>query len=144
MKKAQVESIGLVIIVALLAFIFVFVLQISTKPEQDTLNSRYLQIRADNLRSSLLKTNICQDTSIKDELVNCNDFSFSQCDNINCDKLKDTVKEIIENSLNATKGYKFESGSIVIEKNFNLCNNVYTAAKEPIPNSNLEITLSLC
>ena len=146
MKKAQVETMGLVIIVALLAFILVFVLQSLAEPAQNTLQARYLQLNADNLRSTILKTTLCQDTSLKDEIINCNEFDYAKCENLNpnCkDKLGNIVKEIIENSLQA-KNYKFEAGEIKIEKNFNSCKNIYKAVQEPIPDSDIKINLGIC
>ena len=138
---------GLVIIVVLLAFILVFVLQVMNKPQENMIFRSYMQLNADNLRSTILKTNACSGVSIKEELLICNDFAVTRCTNSNCNNLKINVQKIIENSLNVTKNYKFTAGNIVIEKNFNLCentNNIYTAVKEPIPNSNVEINLAIC
>ena len=143
MKKAQVETIGLVVIVALLAFILVFVLQISLQPKQNTLQSRYMQLNADNLRSSLLKTTLCQDTNLREEILSCNDFSQPTCSNLNsCEDLENTIKTIIENSLNVTRNYKFEAGNILVSKG--TCKNTFTATQEPIPNSNIVIKLEIC
>ena len=74
-KKAQMETMGLVIIVVILAFVLIFVLQIITKPEQNNLQDQYLQLQANNLRNMILKTTLCQDTTIKDEILNC-EFNF--------------------------------------------------------------------
>lgn len=144
MKKAQVETIGLVVIVALLAFIFIFVLQIQTKPDDNSLNTRYLQLNADNLRSVILKTNICSNVDIRKEIIGCNNFQETTCTNINCNELNDIIEIIIENSLNITKNYKFEAGNILVEKNFDNCKDVYAAASEPIPNSDIKVKLEIC
>ena len=147
MKKAQIETMGLVIIVALLAFILVFVLQVMNKPQDNMIFQSYMQLNADNLRSTILKTNACHGVSIREEILSCNDFSVTECSNLNCNDFKNNVQKIIENSLNVTKNYKFTAGNIIIEKNFNLCkdaNNIYAAVKEPIPNSNIEISLAIC
>ena len=147
MRKAQIETMGLVIIVALLAFILVFVLQVMNKPQDNMIFQSYMQLNADNLRSTILKTNACPGVNVREEILSCNDFSVTECSNLNCNDLKINVQKIIENSLNVTKNYKFTAGNIVIEKNFNLCkstNSIYTAVKEPIPNSNVEISLSIC
>ena len=142
MKKAQVETIGLVIIVALLAFILVFVLQGLAKPIQDNLNLRYLQLNADNLRSVILKTNVCE-LSIKDEIINCNNLNEVQCNNLqNCNELNNVIKEIIENSLNTTKNYKFKAGNILVEKG--TCRNVISSSSEPIPNNDINVVIEIC
>jgi len=143
MKKAQIETIGLVIIVALLAFILVFALQISAKPSPNTLQTRYLQLNADNLRSSILKTTICPGISIRDEIVSCNNFNVPRCPNLNtCDNLKNEIKLIIENSLNVTRNYKFEGGNILTSEG--TCTSKITAVQEPIPYSNINIKLEIC
>mgnify|MGYP001613038717 CR=1 FL=1 len=144
MKKAQIETMGLVIIVVLLAFILVFVLQLLSNPENNYLNDRYLQLNSDNLRRTILKTNLCSGVNIKDELVNCNDFNLLKCSNLNnCNDLNKIIKTIIENSLNITKNYKFTAGNILVEKG--ICKNkLYNSASEPIPYSTLNVTLGIC
>ena len=143
MKKAQIETMGLVIIVALLAFILVFVLQILAKPSPSNLNTRYLQLNADNLRSSILKTTICENVNIKDEILNCNDFNDVQCDNLqDCNALKNVIKTIIEDSLNVTRSYEFKAGNVLLKEG--TCTNVYAAASEPIPYSEINVMLSIC
>ena len=141
MKKAQIETMGLVIIVTLLAFILVFVLQINSKPNQNGINDHYLQLNADNLRSTILKTSLCEDSNIKDELVSCNNFDRTSCETT-CNELKDTIKLIIMNSLNTTRNYKFMAGNFLLEKG--TCKNVYASASEPIPNSEVNIKLEVC
>ena len=142
MKKSQIETIGLVVIVVLIAFILIFVLQISNKPSNTNLNDRYLQLNADNLRSTLLKTNLCNNVNVRDEILTCNQNSFTTCNNINCNELNNIIKKIIEDSLNVTRNYKFEVGNILLEKGS--CKNVYAASSEPIPYSNLKITFEIC
>lgn len=143
MKKAQVETMGLVIIVALLAFILVFVLQIIAKPSPSNLNTRYMQLNADNLRGSILKTTICEDVNVRDEILSCNDFNDVQCSNLqDCNELKNVIKTIIENSLNVTRSYEFKAGEILLKKG--TCANVYAAASEPIPYSEINVMLSIC
>ncbi len=149
MKKGQAETIGLVVIVALLAFILVFVLQINFKNDVTKLNSRYFQLQADNLRSTILKQDLCSDVNlgdlnIQDEIVNCNNgypvCFFSDCKT----ELKDKIRKIIEKSLFA-KRYSFEAGEIKVEKNFDKCGNeTYTAVEQPIYNADFTIKLKLC
>lgn len=140
-KKAQVETLGLVIIVAIIAFVFVIAL-IFTSKQQPSLNQDYLKLKADNLRSTISKTTICQDTNIRDEIVSCNDLSITQCENINCNELENIIKKIIDDSLNLTNNYKFEAGNILIKKE--PCANIFTSTSELIPYSNVNITLALC
>ena len=68
LRKGQVETIGLVVIVILLIFIGIFALSFSIKEKE--VNEDILTLKANSLRSSLLKTTICNIT-IKEELGNC-------------------------------------------------------------------------
>jgi|SRR3989344_5442805 len=145
MKKAQLETMGLVVIIVLLAFILIFVLQIMVNSESNSLNSRYLQLNADNLRSSILKTNVCTEISLRDEIISCNTFNNVQCNALqNCNSLNNLIRKMIEDSLNATRKYKFTAGNILVEKNFNLCKDIYASVSEPIPLSDINITLAIC
>lgn len=140
-KKAQVETLGLVIIVAIIAFIFVIALIFASR-QQPNLNQDYLKLKADNLRSTISKTTICQDTNIRDEIVSCNDLAITQCENINCNELQNIIKKIIDDSLNLTNNYKFEAGNILIKKE--PCGNIFTSTSELVPYSDINITLALC
>ena len=138
LRKSQTEIIGLVIIVALLAFILIFVLVINSK-QDSSLKNDYLQLNADNLRSTLLKADACKDYSIKDEIIICNEFQNSNCFS-DCDKVNNLIKKIIENSLK--NNYKFEAGNIKLSKGS--CLEKITASKQPLPYSNVEVSLELC
>ena len=148
MKKAQMETIGLVVIVTLLAFIFIFVLQNSAKQDLTKFNSRYSQLNADNLRSTILKTTICSDVDIEKEISNCICYGSGLCFSTNCkNELEKTIKEIIKNSMNITKSYSFTVRSnqeIKLEIKSGTCKNVYSASSQSIPYSDLKINLNLC
>ena len=148
MKKAQMETIGLVVIVTLLAFIFIFVLQNSAKQDLTKFNSRYSQLNADNLRSTILKTTICSDVDIEKEISNCIGYGSGLCFSTNCkNELEKTIKEIIKNSMNITKSYSFTVRSnqeIKLEIKSGTCKNVYSASSQLIPYSDLKINLNLC
>ena len=102
LKKAQIETLGLVVIIIILAFALIFALQFILKNDSSKLNERYLQLNADNLRNTVLKTTI-NGNSIKDEIVFCNN-------NQNCDELNLIIKEIIESSIK--NNYEFNAGVI--------------------------------
>ena len=138
-KKSQIETMGFVIIVILIAFIFIISLFFITKPKA-SLNEDYLKLNADNLRSTILKTNICQNASIKDEIINCNSGFFS-CDNINsCQDLNNVIKDIIESSVR--NNYEFSVGNIVVKKD--VCKEVQASSTQPLANTNIEVSLKLC
>src|SRR3989344_2069864 len=138
-KKSQIETIGLVIIVILIAFIFIISLFFITKPRA-SLNENYLKLNADNLRSTILKTNLCQNISIKDEIINCNS-GFFLCNNLNsCQDLNNVIKDIIENSVR--NNYEFSAGNIVVKKD--ICREVQASSIQPLANTNIEVSLKLC
>ena len=138
-KKSQIETIGLVIIVILIAFIFIISLFFITKPRA-SLNENYLKLNADNLRSTILKTNLCQNISIKDEIINCNS-GFFLCNNLNsCQDLNNVIKDIIENSVR--NNYEFSAGNIVVKKD--ICREVQASSIKPLANTNIEVSLKLC
>ena len=93
MRKGQTETVGLVIIVILLIFIAIFALSFSIKPKQE--NDDILKLKANALRASVLKTNLCGSVSVKDELENCID-GYNEC--IDCGELSSEVVNIIKNS----------------------------------------------
>src|SRR3989344_4154924 len=105
LKKAQIETMGLVIIVVIIAFAFIFALQFINKND-NKLNERNLQLNADNLRSTILKTNI-NTCNIKDEIISCNNFNTPICLE-NCEELNLIIKEIIEKSIE--NNYEFAAG----------------------------------
>ena len=138
-KKSQIETMGLVIIVILIAFIFITSLFFITKPRA-SLNENYLKLNADNLRSTILKTNLCQNISIKDEIINCNS-GFFLCDNLNgCQDLNNVIKEIIESSVR--NNYEFSAGNVVVKKD--VCSEVQASSIQPLANTNIEVRLKLC
>ena len=139
LKKSQIEAMGLVIIIAILSFVLIFALQFINKEKDNKLNERYMQLNADNLRSVILKTTINK-CNIKDEIVNCNSGN-SLCFE-NCDKLKEIIKEIIENSVK--NNYEFNAGNINLVKGNCLNENIQTSSIEPIAQTEIKIDLKLC
>src|SRR3989344_1761960 len=78
LKKAQVETVGLVIIVIIITFALIFGLQFMTRDKGNELNERYLQLNADNMRSVIMKTTI-NNCNIKDEIINYETFDDVAC-----------------------------------------------------------------
>ena len=134
MKKGQIETMGLVIIVILLVFIAIFALSFMIKPKP--LNEDLLKVKTDALRSSVLKTTLCNRIDVKKELENLLD-GYSEC-NYNMD---DVIKSIIENSLEPNEGYSFKAGSLV---DLNTCSgrDKITAVQQNIGDGeNVEVAL---
>lgn len=138
MKKAQAEIMGLVIIVILIVFIAIFALTFLIKPKE--VNEDVLKLKANALRSSLLKTSLCKDVTIKDELENCID-NYNEC--IDCNILKGEISKIINYSLEK-EDYSFtvsvNDGNNFI--NIENCKDKITAVSQNLKNGKVE--LSLC
>ena len=139
LKKAQIEIVGLVIIVVILAFTLIFALQFAGK-EDNKLNERYWQLNADNLRNAILKTTVSS-CNIKDEIINCNDFNQPVCLE-NCDKLNSIIKEIIEKSVK--NDYELNAGNIKLSNGTCLNKDIMTSSTQPCALTDIKVNLKLC
>jgi len=141
MKRGQMETFGLVIIVIIILFIGIFALQFMMKPKQQGLNQDYLKLQANNLRNSVLKYTLCNDVDIKKEIYNCEELGYNEC--LDCNELKNVIKNIIDKSLDDVKmGYGFRSGDINLERGN--CQDRISATTEKFINSDLEVEFYLC
>lgn len=137
--KAQIETIGLLVIVIIVVIIILFVLQFSIyNQDKSDLPGKLLEIKANNLRNSVLKTTLCQNINIEKEILNCysNDF---KCVN-SCDELKIRIKDIIENSIE--ENYEFNVNDLINLKR-GTCQEVITSICQPI-DFNLKVCVNLC
>ena len=127
---------GLVIIVILLVFIAIFALSFIIKPEQE--NENILKLKANALRSSLLKTNLCDDITVKDEIENCVD-GYHEC--VECGVLKQEIEKMIKVSLENER-YNFlvsnDEGSFI---NIDNCVNGVTAVSQNLRDSKVDVAL---
>lgn len=139
LKKAQVETVGLVVIVIIIAFSFIFALQFIIKSPDNKINERYLQLNADNLRSVILKTNVNQCT-IKDELISCNNYNTATCLQ-SCNDLNLVIQKIIENSIK--NNYEFLAGNINLKKG-NCDKDIISSSIQPFPDIDFNVSLKLC
>lgn len=135
-NKGQVESIGLVIIVVLLVLLFVLFLYFKVNSSVGSNADRVLEIKANNLRNSVLKTSLCRDISVKDEILNCK-LGINACGS--CDELKDKIKIIIVNSLEPNVNYEFSPYNL----NRGSCKERIASSFQPIE-QDLSVGISLC
>jgi len=138
MKKAQIEIMGLVMIVILLVLIAVFALSFMLKPKQES--NDILKIKANALRSSLLKTSLCGSVTLKDEIENCID-GYNEC--IECRSLRQEIINMIKGSLENNEKYNFivhedEGGDFI---NINNCVNNITAVSQNLRNGNVNLMI---
>ncbi|MBS3134478.1 hypothetical protein J4214_04580 [Candidatus Woesearchaeota archaeon] len=136
-EKAQIESFGLVIIVILLVFIFVFFLYLRINSGNNSNTDQLLGIKANNLRNTILKTSLCRDTTIKDEIISCSTDGQGDCGS--CDELKNNIKTIIGSSLEPNIDYNF----IPYEIKKGDCREKITSTPQPITND-ITVGIDLC
>ena len=123
---------GLVIIVILVVFIAIFSLSFMIKPKQE--NEDILKLKVNALRSSLLKTNLCEGVNVKEELESCID-DYSLC-SVNCDYLEGEIVKIIESSLE-NENYYFKFNDIELGN----CVEKVTAVGQIIGEEDVELAL---
>ncbi|MEK6862627.1 MAG: hypothetical protein AABW57_00480 [Nanoarchaeota archaeon] len=140
LRKAQIETVGLVIIVIILAFTLIFALQFINKDKGNKLNENYLKLNADNLRSTILKTTI-NNCDIKDEIINCNNFNQAICLE-NCDRLNSIIREIIQASVK--NNYEFDAGNIKLVNGSCLDKDIITSSIQPLALTDIKVSLKLC
>jgi|SRR3989344_5016535 len=144
--KAQMEIMGLLIITIIVVLIILFVLYFTVfNQEQSNLPERLIEIRANNLRNALLKTTLCQDVSIQDEIANC--YTGRSFCLASCDELNDKITNIIESSIEDNENYEFNVENFV-KLSRGSCQESeisirQTAICQPI-DFNLDVCLSLC
>ena len=97
MRKGQVETMGLMIIVVLILFVGIFALKFLLVSPVNNMDEPVLSIKANNLMNALSKINIC-DKPFNDAVVGC-------CDG-DCSCLFEEVDNIINNTLE--NNYKIE------------------------------------
>ena len=143
MKKAQMEVIGLVIIVILVFVgILMFVRFVVLAPEtsQKTIES----LEANNLLSALLKTTTsCNSLSVLDAIKECQQKT-TICNQDACIYTKDKIQDIMQASLDVKTDYKLE----VLTNNNPLfamgdCEKGIASAPYSIPSKGITYTIKL-
>ncbi|MBI4448389.1 hypothetical protein HY643_05400 [Candidatus Woesearchaeota archaeon] len=106
MRRAQVEMIGLLIIVFLLIVVGFFFLQLS-KPKESNVEAGKESVRVNSLLNAMKKFTVCEGYSLNDVLANCENGDAAVCGaSSSCGLAKDTVKNISD-ALLVTYNYKF-------------------------------------
>jgi len=139
--KAQIETMGLVIIVVILVFLSIFALPFIIKEKSKALDDNYLQLVSNNLRSAVLNTNICGSATVKEEILNC-EAGYPACLN-DCSELTETIRNIIDSSLKSFGGsmnYNFIAGDI--ETSSGECFEKIVSSKAFI--DDVEVMVELC
>ena len=104
LKKAQIETFGLLIIVILLVFIAIFIIRLSLYPSQDNLATRDSTI-ANNLVTSLSKVTICEKQQLSTIIKNCYNNKNS-CQQDSCQLLNKELPIMINNLGFSQQEYK--------------------------------------
>ncbi len=142
MAKGQIESIGLVLVVALIILILVIALPFILKSNENKDDS-LLSLKADAVRNSVLNYNRCEDVSIREEIVNCESDS-PECEK-NCEELWDEVDEMIDSVLEPNIAYELdvESSNSVKIGDISSCLNRFSSASHPL-SGNIRVKVELC
>ncbi|MBI4159037.1 hypothetical protein HY500_02135 [Candidatus Woesearchaeota archaeon] len=141
MAKGQLESLGLVLIVLLLAVLLVFALPFILKDDNKK-EDLTLRLKADALRNVLLQTSLCPEASVKDEILNC-EFSNPKCLD-SCNELEDKINEMIINVLEPNIIYEFKvEGRSNIRIGEATCLNTFSSVSQPL-RDNSKVIVRLC
>lgn len=142
MAKAQLESLGLVLIVLLLAVLLVFALPFILKSDNQKEDDA-LSLKADALRNVLLQTNLCNKITVKEEILNC-EFDNPKCLE-SCDDLEKSLDEMIESVLEPNIIYEFRVEGLKAFKvgDGSSCLNTFSSASQPLSENN-KVILALC
>ncbi|MBI2107077.1 hypothetical protein HYT57_03765 [Candidatus Woesearchaeota archaeon] len=142
MAKGQLESLGLVLIVLLLAVLLIFSLPFILKNDNQKEDDS-LRLRADALRNVLLQTSLCPDANVKEEILNC-EFDNPKCLD-SCDKLGGKIEEMIGTILepNIIYEFKVEGLNSVKSGDSSGCLNTFSSASQPL-SENSKVFLTLC
>ena len=143
-KKAQIESIGLVLIVILIILAVIFTLPLLLN-NQDiiSLNQQYLQLKADSTLSVLLAANPKEcNSNLEKELSNCLLENKPACFQ-DCQELNQKIKEILEFSLQ-NQDYQLSTDKFaIINQTKSPCLNKITSTRHFIAGET-PISLVLC
>ena len=142
MNKGQIESIGLVLVVVVIVVLLVFTLPFLLK-EDTRANDSLLSAKADALRVSVLSYTLCNEVSMKEEILNC-EFNAPECLE-DCGKIEDEIKNMIDSVLepNIVYEFKVEGSKHIIIGDTSSCLNKFNSASQPL-SRNLKVEVSLC
>ena len=141
-KKAQVETVGLVIIVVLIVIIGLFILKISLMPNEDSFDNEYLSLKANSLRETILESSLC-DIQVKDEIGNCQS-NYTIC-LANCKELENFIFNIINNSVEKSIDYYFTAiGQDLNMKIGKECRNSVSSSLQPIAQTDIKVKVEVC
>ena len=141
MKKAQMEIMGLAIIVILLVLGMLFVIGVVIQPSTDIRASYTYEKLASNSLNALLKTSTdCRDLSIKDLLKDCGGDRNIYCGSENsCTYVENSIYTILEDTITPlNKKYNLISTidipvtTQIVSVNTSACNRERKAA-DPFP-----------
>jgi len=147
-KKGQVESMGLVIIVIILVLAGVFAVVLMSYQKVGGVEEGYLLLNANNLRESILKTELCKGVSVQEEISACvGGGGYSLCFN-NCEGFKGEVKRIIEGSIARNVNYEFVLSTEITDNSVVLSRGRCNIEKSPSASQHLvsgvDIKVILC
>lgn len=142
MAKAQVEIIGLVLILVLVGLGMLFAVKyVFLKPESEIKEDFTQRSIAQNLLDAMLDVNTkCKGETIQNLLIDCNNYKFIDCGEPSCEYVKGQINEIFRKTLDEWNNkYYFEADKVKIGQE---CSDGKKAGIQSL--SSLEIKLDIC
>ncbi len=109
LRKAQVETFGLLIIVILIVFIAIFIIRLSSL-SADNSNNIKDSIIANNVITSITKVTICQKQQFPSILKACYNHALS-CNTDSCQLLSKELSSMLESSGFSKNEYKLTAAT---------------------------------
>lgn len=145
-KRAQIEMVGLVVIVLLIVMGIIFFLKFSIQNKQSPLEKSTIEsIEANNLLNALLKATVCdkEKISVEQAIEQCKQ-NIEICDQSPCKFTKTKIEEIFKSSLDEKTTYTIEiladnKQLIVIEN----CKSGIASSPYSIPSKGITYTINM-
>lgn len=143
MKKAQIEVIGLAVIVIFLIVAGLFFVKLYLlKPEAESKGVE--STMANNLLNALLKTTICEDQNVFDGIKSCYEKSII-CNKDACGFTQNKIEEILNLTLIPPWEYKLEikaNNKIIEDFDLGVCRTGIAAAPYSLPSRGVSYDIS--
>lgn len=145
MKKAQIEMVGLLIVIVLLSLIFIFALRLILRDSPDTLEAQEKSIKAQATLDALM--NAHEAINVEEDLDPLRD-KLKSCFQLDCNYELDVIESILTNML-GSKNFEFtidgQSGSYKRPSNQQFsCSKTTVGTRIISSNPQITAKLKLC
>ncbi|MEK6934341.1 MAG: hypothetical protein AABW46_00525 [Nanoarchaeota archaeon] len=105
-KKAQIEIMGLMVIVLILIFIIIVSLRFLVSPKSDTDELQRQSIQASNMLNAIIRSNTPGGSKVTNKIVEC--YNANNIDSDPCTFMRENFQQDILNEVFKTKKYRLE------------------------------------